>query len=279
MSTISIFDYYDYRVFLRDFYKQQKRKNAFFSYRFIGNHVEMDSSFLIKVLQGSLHISNEKIGKFVELCRFNEKEAQYFETLVYFCKAKTEKERKLYFEKLFGICRIKNRRIEESNYRFFQDWHHSAIWSLLNFYSFKGDFRELADMLDPPISLKDAKQSIALLEELGLVLRAPDGRYTVIDRNLTTGKEWHALAISNFQREMMARAQEALERFPKEERNISTVTMNIPREALPEIDELIGKFRESLIQFVNSIRDKDSDRVYQLNVQLFPLTKKRGETV
>jgi uncharacterized protein (TIGR02147 family) len=278
MKTISIFDYYDYRVFLRDFYKQQKGKNPFFSYRFIGYRVEMDSSFLIKVLQGVLHISNEKIGKFVELCHFNEKESHYFETLVFFCKAKTEKERKLYFEKLFGICRIKNRRIEERNYRFFQQWHHSAVWSLLNYYSFIGDFHELAEMLNPPISVKDAKQSIALLEELGLVLRNPDGRYIVVDRNLTTGKEWHAIAISNYQREMIAKAQEALERFPKEERNISTVTMNIPREALSEIDELIGKFRESLIQFVNSISNKDSDRVYQLNVQLFPLTKKRGES-
>lgn len=278
MHPVSVFDYYDYRVFLRDFYQQQKRKNAFFSYRFIGNRVEMDSSFLIKVLQGSLHISNEKIGKFAELCRFNEKEAMYFETLVYFCKAKTEKERKVYFEKLFSIGRVKSRMIEERQYRFFRSWHHTAVWSLLNYYPFRGDYRELAGMLAPPVSVKDAKRSIVLLMELGLIRRDPDGVYRVNDRNLTTGKEWHAIAIGNYQREMIVKAQEALERFAKGERNISTVTMNVPEAALPEIEEVIAKFRESLIQFSNTFKDAESDRAYQLNVQFFPLTKKRSET-
>jgi uncharacterized protein (TIGR02147 family) len=272
---ISIFDYFDYRLFLRDFYKQEKKKNPFFSYRYIGNRVGMDSSFLIKVLQGSLHIANEKIAQFVEICELDEKEAIYFETLISFSKAKTEKERKLFFEKLFSVGRIKNRKIEKQQYSFFQNWHHSAVWSLLNFYQFKGDFRGLASMLSPAILPREAKQSIKLLESLGLIERGGDGAWRVLDRNITTGKEWHSLAINQYQRDMMHLASESLERFPREERNVSTVTMNVAENVLPEIDEMISKFRETLIQFVNSHRDSEKDRVYQFNVQLFPLSAKR----
>jgi uncharacterized protein (TIGR02147 family) len=273
---ISIFDYFDYRLFLRDFYRQQKAKNPFFSYRYIGNRVAMDSSFLIKVLQGHLHIANEKIGTFADVCNLNEKEAAYFETLVYFCKAKSEKERRLFFEKLFSIGKIKNRKLEERQYRFFQNWHHSALWSLLNFFPFKGDYAEIAEMLCPAISSKEAKRSISLLESIGLIKKNDDGIYRTTDRNLTTGKEWHSLAINQYQKEMMLRAMESLDRDPKEERNISTVTMNIPHKLLPEIDEMISSFRETLIQTVNSAKDTATDRVYQLNVQLFPLSRRRG---
>jgi uncharacterized protein (TIGR02147 family) len=273
---ISIFDYFDYRLFLRDYYKQQKVKNPFFSYRYIGNRVAMDSSFLIKVLQGHLHIANEKIGTFVEVCNLKEKEAVYFETLVYFCKAKTDKERKLFFEKLFTIGKIKSRKLDERQYRFFQNWYHSAVWSLLNFYPFEGNYSNLAAMLCPEISPRESRQSISLLESLGLIQKNSDGVYRALDRNLTTGREWHSLAISQYQKEMMLRAQESLERDGKEERNISTVTMNISEKLLPEINGMIGTFRETLIQMVNKMDDAATDRVYQLNVQLFPLSRRRG---
>jgi uncharacterized protein (TIGR02147 family) len=236
----------------------------------------MDSSYVIKVLQGNLHISVKKIENFKKLCNFSDKEGRYFETLVYFCKAKTEKERKIYFEKLFTISRVKSKKIEKFQYEFFQKWYYSAIWSLLNFYTFREDYTELAEKLTPSISIKEAKQSIKLLEKLGLIKQNTNGTYAVYDLNISTGKEWKSLAINQYQKEMIILAEEAIQRFKKEERNISTVTMNIAEKALPEIDELVSKFRETLIQLVNSFEDSQDDRVYQLNIQLFPLTKKQG---
>jgi len=273
---ISIYNYFDYRQFLRDFYEEKKRENLFFSYRFIGGRVGMDSSFLIKVLQGNLHISNKKIEKFIEVCNLSEKAAQYFETLVYFCKAKTEKERKIYFEKLFAIDRAKAKKIDVFQYEFFQKWYYSAVWSLLNFYKFNGNFAELADMLVPSISVNDAKQAIRLCEKLKLIEKGHDGYYEVKDLNLTTGKEWHSLAINQYQQEMIKLAGESLERFHKDERNVSTVTMNIPQEIMAEVDDVISEFRKALVKQVNSYKSSENDRVFQLNVQLFPMTKKQG---
>jgi uncharacterized protein (TIGR02147 family) len=271
--VISVFDYLDYRQFLRDFYNQQKKTNTFFSYRYIGNKVGMDSSFLIKVLQGHLHVAEDRIEKFHKICNFNDKEAQYFEALVHFNKAKSEKESKLYFEKMLSINKAKSDKIVESQYEFFQKWYYSAVWALLDGAPFKGDIKDLGNMLTPAIGLKEARSAIKLLEDLKLIVQDPDGAYRAVGLNLTTGKEWRSVAIMQYQREMIKLAEESLERFRKDERDISTLTVNIPESAIPEIRDLTGEFRESLKKLVNSYTE--TDRVYQMNIQMFPLTQKR----
>lgn len=270
---ISVFDYLDYRQFLRDFYNQQKKTNAFFSYRYIGNKVGMDSSFLIKVLQGHLHVAEDRIEKFHKICNFNDKEAAYFEALVHFNKAKSEKESKLYFERMLSINKAKSDKIVESQYEFFQKWYYSAVWALLDGAPFKGDIKDLGNMLTPAIGVKEAKSAVKLLLDLKLITLDEDGSYRAVGLNLTTGKEWRSVAIMQYQREMIRMAEESLERFRKEERDISTLTVNIPEAAIPEIRELTGEFRESLKKLVNSF--SETDRVYQMNIQIFPLTQKR----
>ena len=141
---VNIFDYLDYREFLRDFYREAKRNKPFFSYRFIGNHVGMDSSYVIKVLQGNLHISPKKINSFIKLLELTEPEAAFFETLVHFCRAKTERQRKPYFDKLFSLSTVKSQRLEPHQYEFFQKWYYSAVWAIVNCTPFNGDFHLLA---------------------------------------------------------------------------------------------------------------------------------------
>jgi uncharacterized protein (TIGR02147 family) len=271
--VISVFDYLDYRQFLRDFYVQQKKTNTFFSYRYIGNKVGMDSSFLIKVLQGHLHVAEDRIEKFNKICNFNDKEAAYFEALVHFNKAKSEKESKLYFEKMLSINKAKSDRITENQYEFFQKWYYSAVWSLLDGAPFSGDPKDLGAMLTPPIGPKEAKAALKLLMDLKLIEQREDGSYHAVGLNLTTGKEWRSVAIMQYQREMIKLAEESLERFRKEERDISTLTVSIPESAIPEIRDLTSEFRESLKKLVNGY--SETDRVYQLNIQMFPLTIKR----
>jgi uncharacterized protein (TIGR02147 family) len=230
----------------------------------------MDSSYVIKVLQGSLHISAKKINGFIKLLELGETEAEYFETLVHFGRAKTERQRKLYFEKLFSLSSVNAQRIEPHQYEFFQKWYYSAVWAIINCMPFKGDFHALADMCIPAITVWDAKRAVRLLVKLGLIAKEVDGNYHTTNQNLTTGWKWYSHAIESNQCDMIRLAGEAIGRFSKETRDISTVTMGIDEKALPEIREHIRQFRSSLINIANSHAGKG--RVYQLNIQFFPLS-------
>jgi uncharacterized protein (TIGR02147 family) len=273
---ISIFDYLDYREFLRDFYVDRKKSKPFFSYRFIARRVGMDSSYLIKVLQGVLHISPKKISDFIKTCELNGQEAVYFENLVYFNKAKTDRQRKLYFEKLFSISKVKSRCLDPLQYEFFQKWYYSAVWSLIQMRPFDSDYDELASLCAPRITRHEARCAVALLKKLGLVRQSEDGRLTVTENNITTGERWQSVAISGYQREMILRAGEAIDRFKKTERDVSSVTLTIPENALDQVRELIMEFRRSVIGLANDL--ESADRAFQLNVQFYPLTRPVGIT-
>jgi uncharacterized protein (TIGR02147 family) len=267
---VNIFDYLDYREYLQTYYTDAKSNRPFFSYRFIGNRVGMDSSYVIKVLQGNLHITSKKINDFIKLLELDEPEAEYFETLVHFGRAKTESQRKLYFDRLFSLSSVKAQKLEPHQYEFFQKWYYSAIWAVINCAPFNGDFHALAQKCMPEITTRDAKIAVNLLVKLGLIIKEVDGNYHTTGQNLTTGWKWYSQAIENNQREMIRLAEEAIGRFTKEARDISTVTIGIDEKALPEIREHIQQFRSSLISIVNSYAG--TGRVYQLNIQLFPLS-------
>lgn len=269
---ISIFDYLDYRKYLHDFYLDKKKQMPCFSYRLIGQAVGMDSSFLIRVLQGSLHISAKKISGFIKVCKLPAQEGRYFEALVNFNKAKTEAQRKSYLETIFKISRVTSQRIEPFQYEFFQKWYHSAIWSLIQIQPRKPDHRILANLCEPAISSSQARESVELLERLGLIRCNETGCLEVTARHISTGEKWESQAIAGYQLEMIRRGEGALQNMRRADRDISTLTFTIREDALVQVRELAAEFRRTLTAFAEE--EPDPDRSYQMNIQLFPITKK-----
>jgi len=146
---MNIFDYLDYRLFLKEFYEERKKTKSFFSYRYMGNKVGMDPGYLVRVMQGRLHIAEASIDKFCALCKLNEKEAAYFSAMVNFAKAKSERQIKLYFEKApfpQGRQGAADRRIQ---YEFYQKWYYSAVRALIGFCGFPRQLQRTCRAVEP----------------------------------------------------------------------------------------------------------------------------------
>ena len=86
-----------------------------------------------------------------------------------FKKAKREQDNKVLFEKLMAIQRIDPCRLEPMQYEFYREWYHTAILALLHIAPFKGNYKTLAGLLNPAITIKQAKESCELLTGLNLV--------------------------------------------------------------------------------------------------------------
>lgn len=270
----SVFEYLDYRVYLKDFYEDRKCHQYFFTYRFFGGKVGVDPSYLAKVLLKCRHIADESIGRIAAFCGLKNKEAEYFEAMVYFIKAKSHKQSKLNFEKMYAIRNVSARQLLADQYEYYRKWYYSAVRSVLEYHEFAGDYKALAAILNPAISIKEAKEAIALLTKLDLVRRNAGGRYHLTGASVTSGGKWQSLAIEAFQEETIRLSQEALQRHPKSDRDISTVTMNVNARDYADMRERIKEFRIALINQINS--STDPDRTYQLNITLFPLTRIGG---
>jgi uncharacterized protein (TIGR02147 family) len=270
---VNVLEYFDYQLFLRDFIENCKKEKPWFSYRYLESKTSIDHSNLVKITQGKRHASKANVSSLCEALKFNQKETEYFKTLVEFNKSKNQAKSKVLLEKLIALKNVTLKTLEPHQYDYYRQWYHTAVYSLLDFYEFRGDYAALAEAVDPPITPKQAKETIALLEKLQLIHKEPDGRYVQTQKLISTGAKWRSIAIQNFQEETMKLAINSLYRQPQNVRNISTLTMALTKDEMIAIHELTEQYRKSIIKVVNE--GGKGDTVYQLNIQLFPLTKSK----
>jgi uncharacterized protein (TIGR02147 family) len=266
----ALFEYLDYRQLLKDFYEEQKKTKPFFSYRFISGRVKLNPGYLVKLFQGKIQLGRKNIPAFADLMNLQGKERDYFTELVHFGRAKHQDEIERRFERLQSIKGIRFRTVADNTVEFYQQWYHMAIRSLISIHPFDGkNFKKLSSMLTPPITAKQARESIRLLEKLKLIARREDGIYMVTDQFISTGEKWTSAAIQNYQKKNMELGIASLENHDKKLRDISTVTMPLSLRDMDALRERIRLFRQELLLISKEGTAEDS--VFQLNVQLFPV--------
>lgn len=271
VSQPDLWQYLDYRQFLKDFYEYEKSRLSVFSYRYFANKTETDPSFLVKVLQREKHLADRHIAPLAKYLGLDAKATEYLGLLLSFNKAKRDQEAKVLFEKLTALRPLQIHTLEATRYEFFSQWYHVALWELLSFFPFHGDFEQLATKFCPAITPTKAKRALEVLERLQLVERRKDGAWIAKHGLITTGEEWKSMAIRTFQRDSIQLAENALDQIPKEDRDISTVTLSLSKATFDVVREKLRAMRQELLEI--SEHEAKKDAVYQFNLQIFPLTK------
>jgi uncharacterized protein (TIGR02147 family) len=130
-------------------------------------------------------------------------------------------------------------------------------------------------MLDPAITPSEAERAIEILEKTGLIKKLESGMYVQNEATISAAREISSLAIANFQSETIDFAKRALQTLKREERDISTITLTLSQESLQKARDAIATFRATCATIA---RDEEKpDRVFQCNIQLFPMTRRKGE--
>ncbi len=279
-SSVSVYDYTDYRRFLADVYQHEKKRSAAFSYRYFARKAGISSVGLYKdVVDGRKALGRALLTRFAQALKLNKRESEYFESMVFFCEAKTVDERKLYFERMLSLSRPTVRVLEAAQYEYYSQWYYSAIRALLSYVPFDGDYGGLARRLSPPIRPHQARKAVALLLELGLIRRERSGRYVLTDSIISSGRvqdrNVQSMNVITHQRAMMDMASDAYDRHELTDLDMSTLTLSISAKTLSIMKKKIAELRTELLALAE--KDPAPSRVYQLNQQLFPLSGKTGE--
>jgi len=278
-GNISVFNYTDYRRYLADFYHERKRVSRAFSYRYFAKKAGINSVGLYKdVVEGRQRLGRALIFKFSNAMEHTKKEAEYFVNMVFFNEADTVEERTLFFERMMACQKTKARLVEATKYEYYQKWYYSAIRALVSIGRFRdcpADHRILAKTLNPRIRPDEAKKALNALERLGFIARDSSGVFQVNDAVITTGQlkpdaSVTALNVLNFQKEMNALSHESLDRFGAARINLSTLTLSISASTVDAIKEELAAVRNKIAALAE--KDDAADRVYQLNMQLFPMS-------
>lgn len=267
-----IYTYNDYRVYLREYYEYMKKNTTFFSFRYFSSKADIKSPvFLKQVIEGKRNLTANTLEKFTKALNLTDKEETFFRYLVRFNQAKTAEEKQEHYAVLLSMNEyVVENKLGVDQYNYYDRWYYAVIRELITLFDFKDNYAQLASMVHPPISVKQAKESVKLLTALSLIYKNEEGRYEQTDSSITGGTDILNAARRKHNSDMVERALYANREISPSERNVSGVTMGVSPGCYDMIVAEIQNFKERVKTIVSG--DVDSSRVYQLNVQLFPLS-------
>ncbi|MFH0919110.1 MAG: TIGR02147 family protein [Fibrobacterota bacterium] len=273
----AIFCYNDYRIYLSDYYSQRKRRDSQYSLQRFATAIGFKSkSSIYSVLNGYRNLSKRAIVNISLALSHTQIESIYFETLVSFNQSNVGRERKYLALRLKMIANdSKNASlclysIKPYQYEYFSKWHHSVIRSLIDMYRFSGDYNWLANMVQPPISSQQARDSVALLINLGFIKKRKDGFFASTQKNIATEDKVISRTIRDYHATLIKIATHAIYNYPPEQRNVTAVCLGVSKDSYRLICEKTNDFHKEIMAIADT--DQNANIVYQYTFQLFPLS-------
>ena len=274
-STRKVFEYLDYREFLRDYYNSKKEENTAFSLRVFSDKIGFKAKdFISRVMNGDKNLSNQSIPKVASGLRLGKHETEFFVGLVKFNQAETTDERNAAFEQMQAVLKVvrfaeKQHVLGHVQYQIYSHWRHLTVRSLIGMFGFDGDYEKLAKQVHPHITADEAKKSVKLLEECELIKKDKSGKYVLTESAITTGNRTSKLALRGYHQHCLKLAGDSIDRDPPGSRHVSGLTLGISQEGYDRIVERINAFRKEIALIAEE--DQNSDKVFQLEFAMFPV--------
>lgn len=264
-----IFQYIDYRKFLADAWAERKAVDPKFSHRFIALRAGFASSgFFARILGGHVNLTPSGALKLAEIFRLGSRETRYLELLVLHSQARGEEEKALFLDRIVSWRRAAVSRLEDDQISFLRDWRAVGILQALDLVEHVDRHTELGRMFQPRISGRKVAEILDLLRRTGLAKPDERGVWRKTESVLSAGDPDHE-ALRTFQKDTIALASEAIDRFPRQSRSISTLTLSLSEAAFDRLRDRLRLLRREALEMARA--DETPDRVVQINLQMFPL--------
>lgn len=250
-----------------------------FSHRSLGRLLGLKTSnFILLVIQGKRNLSSELAEKFAQVMGLDAREQEYFLWCVLFGQATTAREKDHYWRQMDLVrTGAKTRQLASAQFEYYSQWYHPAVRELVVMGPRDWDAKALAHILRPKVTVVQVRQSLRLLQSLGMIRLDENGLWEKCEVHVGTAPEVHSVAVFNYQLDLIDIARASLENDPGRIRNFTTCTVEMNEQEYAMVVDMLTRFRRSVLSVSGSAGP--SDRVYQLNLQLFPLSRVVSELV
>lgn len=268
-----VLEYTNYRQYIADYYAEKKAKSAF-TWQVLTRAAGFSSPVYLKyVSEGRFNLSEEAAARVASAMGLENYELDYFCEMVKFDHAKKDEEKKAIFNKMLAIADIhKVRVIEGDSFRYFESWKNPVLRELAPAMPGAKPLA-LAKACRPEVTAAEVSESLNFLLKSNFLQKDENGNYVQTEKSITTGPmDVTPLAVRGMHRQMGEFALDAIEGVSQDKRHFSGLTLGVTRSAYDEIVQEIAAFRKKIIAIAT--RDDETDEVYRLNVQFFPMTKK-----
>ena len=271
-----ITEYHDYRQYMQDFYEERKRSSYFTWRKFASLAGFASPAYLKLVCDGKTSLSKPGIAKVARAMSLEGFDYTYFALLVKFGNAKNDSEKESALKELEREAHMNKIRIIDADaFRYYEDPNCPIIRELAPIMP-GATFSEMASKIRNDITAAQVRNILQFLVNAGLLNKKNDGTYEQTQKAVQGSKETIPLVIRTMNKKMTELAACSITRDSVEERNFSGITMGIDKPTYDRITKEIDIFRKKIVDIANECQT--IDQVYQMNLQIFPLTDKVTST-
>lgn len=251
--------------------KRRTEKNPSYSLRAFARWLGIPSGRLSELLGGKRDIGPRLAARLSERLFPNPADRQWWANLVTEHQKERARLRKLSHFASLAAHTTDYTELSEDTLVAITDWYHYAILNLIRTDDFKPD----ASWIGARLNLRTSVVQTALkrLERLNLI-KHENGTIVRTEAKLTTTQDVPSQAIREAHRQNLARASEALNHVPVDQRDITSICLTVSPDKLPQAKKLISNFRRNFAELMEAGKKSD---VFQLSIAFFPLTRKVDE--
>lgn len=242
-----------------------------FSFRFFSKQAGFGSpNYLKLVMDGKRNLSFDAIAKFAKGLRLDNHESEYFRYMVEYNQCDQEPKKKVYEAKLLYLRELfKVKTLIPELYDYYHEWYHAAIREIIHKGAVKNDPATIGASLVPQLSETETAGSIALLKKLNFVVESNDGMLTATETKEPDSTS-AAMAQKIYYEQMAELAAQSLYTQGPDTQDFESITISLPQD---KVGELRAKIQQLVKELGTVHSGNTGDAVYQLNVQLFALTR------
>ncbi|WP_173468015.1 TIGR02147 family protein [Fibrobacter succinogenes] len=268
-----ITEYQNYREYMRDFYEERKR-SSLFSWREFSKLAGFASpNFMQLVCDGKSRLSKTGVEKVADAMGLAGADRDYFFAMERFGDARSDSMKLQAFNEMQKIAKENRLRVVDAEaFKYFESWVNPVLRELAPIMPGAKPL-ELARQCIPVVSAAEVRHSLDFMCHAEFLKKIGEDTYVQTEKVVTGSSEAIPLALRSMNRQMSKFATEAIDEIPPEKRHITGVTFGISEETYQWLVQKLETLRQQVVAM--AAKEKEYDKVYRLNLQLFPLTKGR----
>jgi len=275
--------YMDFRLYLADYYQYRrelsKKDIRQYNYAVFSAGADIKSpNYLKMIIEGRRNLSEDMIYKFAKALSLNKEQTEEFRLLVLFGQATDPAERNLHLKSLNEKrvnAKLRSGEIDQKTWEKVPSWIAWILYSMLDQQGVKFDPQNLRELLRSKATSDEIREALDSLIRSGEVVQdAETGEMKKARTLMDAADDIPVALVRKLQTELMYLGLESLFQDNATEREFGSATMALTKQEFEELRFQLRKLRKETQKNISVKRaSSKGERVYQMNLQLFPVTK------
>jgi uncharacterized protein (TIGR02147 family) len=273
-------EYLAYREYLEALYLALKSADSSYTYfDFAADSGLGHNNLMNALIRGRRPLTPKTCRKISSSLGLIGREKHYFELMVQHSYERDPLDRETVFRKMVTLkSSLVGSDLDKWQLEFFSHWSHAVLLELMNFTDAKADPQWFQERIRPKLTLDEINSGLALLCRIGYAtLDHEAGRYRALQSDVATGPEVANVAMVRYHQTLLDLARAAVVDCPADERDINSLVLTLTQEQFEQIKMQIQEFSQRIYDQHPPCEAPESSRVVQISMQIFPLTRDKGE--